>query len=319
MKSRIALLLLALTASSLRAQILAVDAAGVEGLGVISRDITIGAADTKLDFGKRTASFTYLQALSGMGGGREIRLYGLHTKVAIPEEWDEAFKRSPDVSIDALLNLTRNVPGEQAGTNWFATLVAGGSGESLRWRNDASSAVQSDYHWTWEARATAGASWPSTPWSTAISIGATRTSNQADLAEVEADGRTIREGSLGFAHAYPVTARVNYQSFAEWIERLARQIPRYDSTASYSAVVGAYATYESREGQADHRVLGLSLSLQQATAPKTGISIPGGVVPAQQLSYWKPLWNVYYERRKRSGAEGGENKVGAAIVFDWPR
>ena len=313
MKSRIVILLLGLTVSSLRGQILAVDAAGVEGLGVISRDITIGAADTKLDFGKRTASFTYLQALSGMGGGREIRLYGLHAKVAIPEEWDEAFKRSPDVSIDALLNLTRNVPGEQAGTNWFVTLVAGGSGESLRWRNDAASAVQSDYHWTWEARATTGASWPSTPWSTAISIGATRTSNQADLPEVKADGRAIREGSLGFAHAYPVTARVNYQSFAEWIERAARQIPRYDSTASYSAVVGTYATYESREGQADHRVLGLSLSLQQATAPKTAISIPGGAVPAQQLSYWKPLWNVYYERRKRSGADGCSSFFGSAI------
>ena len=303
------------------AQIVMVDASGTRGLGSAFGDSAKDQFDYKIDTGKRSVNATYLDNRSGENSW----LWGMHGQASVPDSWDNVFKRAPNSEIALIGNFSRH-PGPNDKAIHFATATAGVIGTNEKWRESATSVVQSHYDVGAQARLTYGIvprgverQWVSG----AITIGVKDGSNINDLKKVKVDGEEIREGKLDHSISFPSTLRINFELPEKFSTDLVRKIPSFDNAKTYSLLTGVYGTIEPRnEGKPSH-LIGISLNLREMVTPKNIPANPDAPFPhpqidAKYLSYWKPTWTVYGEVSQPFGSGDSDVEGGVAVTFSWP-
>jgi len=276
----------------------------------------IGGFDYKLDSGARSANATY--AYNALGS--EAWLFGIHGQASVPDSWENAFKRSPNAELAMIANVTWN----KGLTDYFVTGTFGGKGEDREWRLDAMSPIQTSYDVNAQVRVTFGVV-PlrlSNPFSAALTVGVTRSSNLSDLKEVEVDGKKIREGTLEESTVFPTTLRLNFRLGENLGNSIVRKLPGFDAKKRFNLVSGLYFTGEPRQHGKPTHAAGLTLSLHELVEIELkDEDVPAplrGIVKDSDVSYWKPTYTVYGEMQQPFGSGKQQTKGGVAVTFTWP-
>lgn len=317
MKSKFYLFLFSLGfAQGLCGQILMIDAAGTRGLGSVFGGAGADSHDFKFDSAKRSVNATYVYNYMD----DKAHLYGLHVQGAVPDSWINLAKRNPNIELSGIFNTTWVA--ENKRMDYFVTFTVGAKGDDQQWRTSPTAPVQKSYDVTGQARLTFGIVplAEARVFSGALTVGANRASNLADLKEVEVDGTKIREGVRVDTTVFPMTARLNIR-LGQGVGRAIGGLLQLDAKTKRNAVAGIYGTVTPRNGGKPTHVAGLTLSLQEMVTPKD-VAVPADirdhVDPEKDLNYWKPLWTVYSEVSQPFGTGKSETTTGVAATFAWP-
>ena len=134
----------------LHAQVLVLDATGLRTVGQLAGASGLASGSFKINLSSQAPSMEYTWVTAKVTPDGANSAWGFDAQLSGQTSWSQTFQQAPNSSFSILYNRTIDyATGEGRGTEgrtlFFTNLIAGPTGQYLRWRENSGQPVQSKY------------------------------------------------------------------------------------------------------------------------------------------------------------------------------